>query len=485
MLVIAGLLLPFAVSYLSTSLLLNQTVRGPRFAVILLNCILALGLALGVSSCTFFLWLVILGEPSQKFILTESLLFASLAAILLYFFIGNKSGKNSMHVPVPIPKSRTQGVLLICLLIALSTRFVRFMILSMNNPHGDVDAFATWNLRAHFLFADGPHWQESFSYLLSLGPQPDYPLLLSATVARLWSYLGEADPFVPSGVALLFTFSIIGLVMASLTILRGRTQGFLAALVLVGTPYLIKHGSSQYADVPLAFYILATLALFSLQDGSEENTSHTLTLAGTMAGFAAWTKNEGILFLPALILARLFVIVPKRGWERYLKEMLALSKGLLPVLAVLVYYKIQIAPGTTSAISQGVSSILNKLQEMSGYLLVGEALGRKLFRIGHPGLVLLVIYLILLGRQKGMHKIGIATPVTVLSLILAGYVVMFITTPFGVEYMLATTLDRQWLHLWPSVVLMWFLMVNTPEEASQLQGPSDRTGMSLPQVHLA
>jgi len=38
----------------------------------------------------------------------------------------------------------------------------------------------------------------------------------------------------------------------------------LAGIVLAGTSFLIKHGATQYADVPLAFYFMATLVLFCI-----------------------------------------------------------------------------------------------------------------------------------------------------------------------------------------------------------------------------
>ncbi len=55
-------------------------------------------------------------------------------------------------------------------------------------------------------------------------------------------------------------YSFIGLASSTLGLLRSPSQGLLAGIVLLGTPFLIRHGASQYADVPLSFFFLATLA---------------------------------------------------------------------------------------------------------------------------------------------------------------------------------------------------------------------------------
>jgi len=51
--------------------------------------------------------------------------------------------------------------------------------------------------------------------------------------------------------------------------------------------------ASQYADVPLAFFCLATLVLLCLADRQEKGRHGFLVLAGLACGMAAWTKNEG------------------------------------------------------------------------------------------------------------------------------------------------------------------------------------------------
>ncbi len=83
----------------------------------------------------------------------------------------------------------------------------------------------------------------------------------------------------------------------------------LGAIALLATPSFVEQGAWQYADIPLSFFYLATIVLLSLydertQEASSQSPAGLLALGGVAAGFAAWTKNEGVLFLGAIILAR-------------------------------------------------------------------------------------------------------------------------------------------------------------------------------------
>ncbi len=51
-----------------------------------------------------------------------------------------------------------------------------------------------------------------------------------------------------------------------LGVLRGKTQAAVGGILLLGTAAFIALSAAEYGDVPLSFYILATLALLCLQD---------------------------------------------------------------------------------------------------------------------------------------------------------------------------------------------------------------------------
>ncbi len=161
------------------------------------------------------------------------------------------------------------------------------------SPHGGWDGFAIWNSHARYLYRAGPVWQH---YIRNTA-HPDYPLLLPAATARLWRYIGRDAPDAPGVQNLLLAISGVTILAATLWELQRGSLSFLLPLLLVGTPFYLTLAVWQYADVPLSVYILATLGLICVHWQREQDRARLLVLAGFTAGCAAWTKNEGLLFV--------------------------------------------------------------------------------------------------------------------------------------------------------------------------------------------
>jgi hypothetical protein len=274
---------------------------------------LSVGFGLGLFSVVFFL--------SRVFGVLELLwldlgAFALLVAAFLFLRL-HTTPPNLVTAPTrggePWPAWLRRTVT-VALAIALCAGLYSAIMRTLAHPHGDGwDAFSIWNLHARFLFRGGSHWRDGFTPVLPWS-HPDYPLLLPAAIAHFWSCLGHDSPAVPAVIGLLFTFGTVGLLFSALTILQGRMPAMLGATALLATPSFIEQGTSQYADVPLAFFYLATVVLFCLQDnlpddGNAPHPSRLLVLAGSTAALAAWTKNEGLLFLCAVVMARLLILL--------------------------------------------------------------------------------------------------------------------------------------------------------------------------------
>ncbi len=197
------------------------------------------------------------------------------------------------------------------------------ILISILYPHGNWDAWAIWNNRARFIFRGAENWQDGFSPLLGWS-HPDYPLLLPLAIARGWFYLGEETPWVPSALALLFTLSTTGILVSSLSPIKSSSQGYLAGILLLGTPFFLIHGASQYADIPLAFYLLSGIALLSLSDRRPANNYGASILAGLLIGFSAWTKNEGQVLAALIPLSLLFVGALTHRWKHPLETLFIL-----------------------------------------------------------------------------------------------------------------------------------------------------------------
>src|SRR6185312_14052577 len=129
----------------------------------------------------------------------------------------------------------------------------------------------------------------------------------------------------------------------------------------------------QDADTPLGFYFLATLVLLVLHDRrvSEGRPSRgLLLLAGLAAGLAAWTKNEGMLFLIAVVAVRFVVEARARGWRLPVREAVIFGLGALPILLVLVYFKTQPAPANDLVVGQGLRETSARLLDLRRYGMI-------------------------------------------------------------------------------------------------------------------
>jgi hypothetical protein len=213
---------------------------------------LALGIGLGLASCTFFLALVLFDGTRA----------AALGMDVLLLFVALIVWRRAGPPPPPrTPRSSSERVLAVAVLAAAVAGATSFLANSLDTPHGRWDAWATWNLRARWLADASPVWREAFAKPTIHG---DYPLLVPASVARLWVYAGARDTVAPAIIGAAYATALVLLLYAVLASLRGRAQALVGAVWLLGSPVFLRIAPWQYADVPLAFNLLAVLASLAL-----------------------------------------------------------------------------------------------------------------------------------------------------------------------------------------------------------------------------
>jgi len=442
---------------------------------------MSIGIGLGISSCLSFFLLLGGALVREQLLITESLLFIILVICFLY---RSRARKERIVVPGVSPQSiaisGTQKVICISFLITLALSLMIFAALTWENPHGGNDAFAIWNLRARFLFRAESYWTDAFSKHLSWS-NLDYPLLIPTNVARGWVIVGNDTVAIPIFLALLFTFGTVGLTVSGLLILRGKTQAFLAGSILLGTPFFVQLGASQVADVPLGFFFLSTLVLLSLRKQFTPYEYRIMFLAGLSAGFSAWTKNEGLLFLPSIPLS-LFVVAFACGEKKaYLKQIGYFLLGALPILVIIIFFKTQIVPANVSnptgsgalfseVTAHPTSAILIRLSYLARHLAVLTALQREIRNFGGWPFsmpVMLVFYLLVLGLTiNAKFKEEVVLLVTTLSLMFVGYYLAYIVEPHDLTHY---SVNRVLTQLWGSAIFAYFMIVRTIEEVSTIK----------------
>jgi hypothetical protein len=415
---------------------------------------LGIGAGAGVVSCLYFLALVLAGP---NFTVLASLTGGVAIAALALGLGTRRQGTLLAWAEGPQPPWYLRGLFLLAIALAVTT----FLVAVANNPHGDEGAWSIWNLRARFLFRAGAFWRDAFSTDLSWS-HPDYPLLLPGIVALCWTLAGHESTDAPIAIAFLFALGTAGVLTGVIGVLRGKTQALVGGTLLLGTAGFISLSASLYSDVPLSFYILAALALLCLQDRHPEDLRFS-ALAGLMAGFAAWTRNEGLIFLAALIVARVVAALRFRdrtGPAALAPQMLRLVAGMLAPLAVVMFFKLRVG-GASDLWSEKPALILQHLADPGRWIILIEGLVVVFFGLGRfliPMVLVLALYLYLVRfRVEERDRRTLAAMGIALILSIAIELVVDLAWVDNLPVEIATGFERMLLHWWPAGVLMFFL----------------------------
>lgn len=480
---ILPILVSFVIGLLIVGVAWPCSVRSGAALLIWLS--LAFGLGIGVSSSLYFVWLVIVGPAIGGFILIE---IAIVGALLLYLYrrVGRQAATIELARPQPATRSKIYHTAMIAfgtlLMIVVAIEFW----LATQTPHGAWDAWAIWNLHARFLFRAGDSWRDTFS--LTDYFHPDYPLLISAIVARSWQYIGRETTLVPALISPLFMFATAGLLGSALAHLRSTYHGIVAALLLLGTSAFVYEGASQMSDIALGYFFLATVVMLCFRDRMRAGKFRAALIAGMAAAFAAWTKNEGLLFFIVALLVfcviSLHAIASKSAGERteirsasclgvlrgrlrpkaFLEQLMPFLLGSLPILLIVIYFKAQLpTPGDILA-AQGLQATVAKVTDLSRYWLILRAYLEWTIRFSRGAIIVLVAYMLLVGRDPGVRsKVLTVMPASLLVLMLLGYFMVYLTTPYDLAWHVSSSISRLYLQLWPTAVFAAFLVTRTPE----------------------
>jgi hypothetical protein len=200
-------------------------------------------------------------------------------------------------------------------------------------------------------------------------------------------------------------------------------------------------------------------------------------LAGISCSFAAWTKNEGLLFLFAIVAGRLlvFVIAPSRSvllaappqrditYENARQTSISLAfflAGIVPLLFLIAWFKHSV--GTSSELFASIA--FRKFLDASRYHAILKWYGKDLLRFGDwlliPGTLLLAgVYFAIPGKRTQAADPGSQTSQIALALTLGGYFLIYLITPYDLYWHLRFSLNRLFLQIWPAVIFLFFLRI--------------------------
>ena len=454
-----SILLYFGMPILTASLIvyLLRPCKTMRASCYLFMAGMVLPLAWGISSCIYFVQKMLFnGFPGA--VIFEPVIYILIIGLVVVFRDKIPAQNELNHLRNHKDQKTRKLLVFGFVLIAISAVGI-FAVESAYQPHGNWDAISIWNLRARFVLRGDINWADTFTNHSSLFPA-DYPLLIPCAIARLWHYAGGEQGCYPSIIAFSFLFASVAVIVSSLSIFGDCNKGLLAGSVLLGIPYLSSHSASQCADVPLGFYMLSTFVLLAFRQRLARNTVGIVFMAGLMAGFSSWTKNEGLLFFAAVTVALLLLKKPEEKWRERWKETAVFICGTVPVLAVVFYFKWKLAPESIYIAGLNLDSLAEKVLETERHLLAAQYFAKEIFSLA--GLVILVFPMSLLVWGVSFENTSgyeIKRTIATLLIVFLGYYFVFIIAPYEIEFNLAFSLKRLFLHLWPSVVFVFFLIL--------------------------
>ena len=323
-------------------------------------------------------------------------------------------------------------------------------------PYGDWDGWAIWDPHARLLFRDGVHWKEHIANTF----HPDYPLLTPAVTARYWRWAQTEKPEAGAVIGLTLAVSAIGLLYAQLSELRGSTVGSTFSLMLIGTPAYLMYATSHYADIPLSCYCLICISMVLRYFDKPDGNVGLLVVAGFSAGCAAWTKNEGLLFLLCSAGALAAPLLNPNCKRRELFRCLMYFGlgAVLPLLTVM-YFKLAIAPPSELVGNRNFQDIYSKVADLTRHAAILRTMLYTSLSFGNwwvnPLLPMVAVAIVTLTNSTRVWlNRGWLRGCGIIGAVLVGYYALYLITPIELQTHLDTSLDRLFLQLWPSVLLL-------------------------------
>jgi hypothetical protein len=466
---------------------------------------LALGAGIATGSFCFFFKLILPGwqDNSPAMVDASCLILLVVMAVMIQRRRGSATASAGAVEETPLRAKQisvsgagkmTGFMLFVLLIVAASAAYATLTIIE-KRPHGQWDAWAIWDLRARFLYRAGADWPLGFSREL-FWSHTDYPLLLPSAIARNWDYAGEETVNSPALFAVLFTVLVPSLLFAALAWLRGPWVAALAVALLLSSGDFIRMGASFCADVPISYYILAALVCGMAAARNPDTSGAYFGLAGFMAGCAAWTKNEGLLFCCIFPASAILAALISRG-PRVSHMIRAYAIGLAPVLLVVAIFKFRIAGSGDLFRDLSAQTAMTRILDLHRHKLILTGAAQTLLGAPTPlplmeqarhhfhGLAIIIAFIAaLLGRWQHKQSVPLATPANrfslwllTISLVLmsAGYYTIYLITPYNLEWHISTSMHRLATHLWPPGILLLMLLLPNPFAGWQESGVKDST----------
>jgi hypothetical protein len=184
-----------------------------------------------------------------------------------------------------------------------------------------------------------------------------------------------------------------------------------------------------------------------------------MILAGLLAGYTAWVKNEGILFIGVFILVCLLA-----AWRRTIdgKSLKFLVIGLLiPTLTVVLFKSV--VESQNDILGSNIS-LYSRLLDFSRWSVIARNFAAYI--AGYASwpvsiVIILLIYALLMGFDRDETAYQALLLLFVLGQT-AGYFFIYLITPHDLVLHINTSMQRLVFHVFPILILWLFVALKSP-----------------------
>lgn len=430
------LLLMVALGYLLFSIIH----RGPLTLAQLLGVVPALGA--GTLGWLLF-WLSLAGFAPSRLLLgaVGVVVFVGLLALAR---IHRLAPVNGSLLPQRLTKVET--------VIWLSIIFVLAVVLvsSLSVPLVEWDAFSIWGFKAkvliHVALCPTPAYFHDFTLSYS---HLDYPLMTPFLTAGAYAAMGSVNDQTGKLVSVFLDVLVVPLVFLGLRWKLPRLPALCLCLMLVLLPTFLRYAGCGCADLPLAtFYsgsILFVVRWIELQKWED------LILVVLFSSFMAFTKNEGLVLALINGLVLLLFAARKRQLRAW-QGVVFFGIGWLAVNAAWLIWHHHL-PRTHEDYGAKLMSVylwasLPKLK------LVVWKMFLQSTAIHQWGWLWIMTGLLVALGWRAFWRPGVLALWVLLVLHLLAYALVYCVTPWNLDLLLATTLNRLLWHTIPAVFLL-------------------------------
>lgn len=444
--------LPYIISTLIGLLTLNLILTKETKARFSLILILAFGLGLGISSIlTFFSFIAFqIYKPNI-------IIFMNISTLIILLIFNFPKLKNNYHFYIKKIWDALNKNLIDALfwIIWFSLYLIINYLAQKQHPFGEWDAWAIWNLKLKFLlFSDTP-WPDIL-HNLHKHTHPDYPFLLPCMNTWVYTMSSSHFPFLATmKTSVLFTMGCAWLLYAGTAQFMRRELAYFISLTILINPYFMFLSTSQYADIILAFYLLAALITLILTIRYQE--ARMAFLFGCILGLMTFLKNEGLVMAILLILlSGLYAIVKKAPQEKFnLKVFKNILIGFIIFTSATIYFKLFMAPANHDIIPNLASTKIFHFP-IDNLITIRNYIFKEIFDKRWCYIWIFTLILTILGTPKLFYKeIKI---ITLFFLIYFSIVILIYMTSSQVslDWWIKSSLRRIFQSALPSVLFILF-----------------------------